>query len=123
MGYRSDVVIAMYADEAKDSAVIKLWLKENFPIHDWKDDIEWFERGLLLSVSAVKWYEDYAHVKRVLQALESFEELFISDNNDVARASFEYVRIGESDDDTEINYVGNPDFMINLQRSISVQLY
>ena len=100
MGYRSDVAIAMYADEAKDSAVIKLWLKENFPIHDWKDDIEWFDRGLLLRLHDVKWYEDYPEVKKVLKALNEFEELFISDNHDVARASFEYIRVGESDDDT-----------------------
>jgi hypothetical protein len=120
MGYRSDVAIAMYAVDNKDAPAIKLWLTENFPVKEWEDEIRWFDRGMILSANNIKWYDDTDEIKDVLKALHEFEELFI-DDGDTPEGAYEFVRIGEDDDDVAQRREGNYEWLISLERSIHIQ--
>lgn len=121
MGYRSDVAIAMYAIEDKDAPAIKLWIKENFPFPDWDDEcakVKWFDRGLVFTVTSVKWYDSYEDVTRMHDAIETFEELFTSDDKDAPYGAYEFIRIGEDDDDVEQRRTSDAEWIIGLNRSI-----
>ena len=133
MGYRSDVKIAFYLTDGtfdhpptEDNpilpfAALKLWFDENYPVQEAKDDwgveIEHGNDYILLSYTDVKWYPDYDHVKAVESAFEKFSEVFRSDGRE-HRAQFEFVRIGEQDDDIERESSSYSDHRLNVERSI-----
>jgi hypothetical protein len=79
MGYRSDVAALFYATEEKDFPVIKLWLEENFPMDAFKENIRWFDRGMVFRDTHVKWYPDYEEVKAFDEAVSKFIEMFCKD--------------------------------------------
>ena len=122
MGYRSDVAIAMYAVEEKDAPAIKLWLKENFPHEGGGDNaIRWFNRGMIFNVNHVKWYEfDDEDIKGVMSTLDEFEQLF-SEQQDTPEGAYDYIRIGEDDDDVDQRHIGNAEYLVSLQRSIYIE--
>jgi len=122
MGYRSDVAIAMYAVEEKDAPAIKLWLKENFPQEGWDDNaIRWFNRGMIFQANNIKWYEyDDEVIKAVMRSLDEFENLF-SDEQDTPEGAYDYIRIGEDDDDVDQRHIGNAEYLVSLQRSIYIE--
>lgn len=122
MGYRSDVAIAMYAVEEEDAPAIKLWLKENFPQKGWDDNaIRWFNRGMIFQVNNIKWYEyDDEDIKEVMRTLDEFENLF-SDEQDTPEGAYDYIRIGEDDDDVDQRHIGNAEYLVSLQRSIYIE--
>ena len=122
MGYRSDVTIYMYAVAEKDAPAIKLWIKENFPVEHWSDNVRWVDKGLVFEAEYVKWYTDYDDVKSVEGALDNFEELFMNNKHDVPECAYEYVRIGEDLDDLEVRYRGNVDYKLEVQRKILVEV-
>jgi hypothetical protein len=122
MGYRSDVAIAMYAMDVKDAPTIKLWIKENFPMPVWVDETEnvrWFDRGMIFNINGVKWYDDYEDIKAVHDALGAFEELFVEEG-DTPEGAYEFIRIGEDDDDTVQRRSNNSDYVLSLERNIYI---
>lgn len=124
MGYRSDVAIAMYAVDVKDAPAIKLWVKENFPMPVWVDETEnvrWFDRGMVFNINGVKWYDDYEDVKAVHDALDEFEELFVEEG-DTPEGAYEFIRIGEDDDDTVQRRSNNAEYLIGLSRNLYIEV-
>ena len=103
MGYRSDVVLVFYcASKDKDYPLLKLWVDENM-----KEELaymrvvnngEW--KGFKFSWENVKWYDGYEDVERVRAAMQRFKEVF--DEVDAPEFSYEFVRVGENEDDTEL---------------------
>ncbi len=134
MGYRSDVKIVFYLTKGtvdvpptEDNplvpfAALKLWFDENYPVREAKD--EWcaeIDYGdyehILVSYTDVKWYTSYDHVMAVEAVFEKFSDVFRSDERD-HRAQYEFVRIGEQDDDIEADRSSYADHRLNVERSI-----
>ena len=138
MGYRSDVKIVFYLThgcsdsitEANDNtpenptlpfAALKLWFDETYPVkeakEEWGATIDYGSDHILVGYHDVKWYPNYEHMKEVEAAFEKFSDAFRSDERN-HRGQFEFVRIGESDDDVERNSSSYDDHRINVERSI-----
>lgn len=135
MGYRSDVKIVFYLTKGTHDvpptednplvpfAALKLWFEENYPVREAKD--EWcaeidYGEGLdhiLISYTDVKWYGGYDHPTAVEAAFAKFSDVFRSDERD-HRAQYEFVRIGESDDDIEADRSSYADHRLCVERSI-----
>lgn len=122
MGYRSDVALYMYAKRVEDAPAIKLWLKENFPVAEWEEDIRWTEKGMLLEAQHVKWYDDYDDVKRVDHAMDDFEDLFVAIGKDTPEGAIEFVRIGEDVEDMVHRGRGDIDYVLTIDRRIIVEV-
>jgi hypothetical protein len=122
MGYRSDVALYMYAKRVEDAPAIKLWLKENFPVEHWEEDIRWTDKGMLLEVQQVKWYDDYDDVKRVDHAMDDFEDLFVAIGKDTPEGAYEFVRIGEDMEDMVHRGRGDIDYVLTVDRRIIVEV-
>jgi hypothetical protein len=126
MGYRSEVAIAFYSKDEEHSGVIKLWMESNFPYDDWKE----FENAVqvkespeymfVFHIDYIKWYSDYPEVKRIERLMRDFDELFCSGENPIGAC--EYVRIGEETDDNETETHGDPDYILEIHRSISINI-
>jgi hypothetical protein len=65
----------------------------------------------------VKWYSGYGHPMAIEAIFEKFSDAFRSDERD-HRAQYEYVRIGEQDDDIEADRSSYADHRIGVERSI-----
>jgi len=139
MGYRSDVKIVFYltrgtidpyppvnAALTKDRptlpfAALKLWFDENYPVAEAKDEwcaeIDYGDEHILVTYTDVKWYDGYEHPTNVSLAFEKFSETFRSDERD-HRGQYEFVRIGEQDDDIERECSGYADHRLYVERSI-----
>ena len=135
MGYRSDVKIVFYLTKGtvdvpptEDNplvpfAALKFWFEENYPVREAKD--EWcaeidYGEGLdhiLVTYTDVKWYSSYEHVMAVEALFGKFSDTFRSDERD-HRAQYEYVRIGEQDDDIERDSSSYADHRLYVERSI-----
>lgn len=126
MGYRSNVAAAFYVKDAKHLPVLKLWLDENFPMDTFHNSIRWFDRGMMIEEEHVKWYESYDEVKAFDAAAEKYLELVNNDlgvEADAPSFSYEFVRIGEDDDDVETEYEGfNCEYLIGVSRSITCEV-
>jgi len=136
MGYRSDVRIVFYLThgcsdtitEANDNpkpllpfVALKLWFEENYPIreaqHDWKAEIEYGDKHILLKYNDVKWFPSGDHVQAVEGVFEKFADTFNSHGRD-HRAQYEIVRIGENDDDIERDCSDFADHRLYVVRDI-----
>lgn len=123
MGYRSDVTLIFYTinkDEVPFAA-IKLWFDENYPKEtattDWHAMIETDElTWVMVSYEAVKWYDDYDHVKAVRAAIQRFAETFETD--DKQHAAWEMIEIGEELNDNTHTYSEWCDFKLYVERTI-----
>ena len=135
MGYRSDVKIVFYLTKGtvdtpptEDNplvpfAALKFWFEENYPVREAKD--EWcaeidYGDGLdriLVSYHDVKWYSGYDHPQAVEAVFGKFSDTFRSDERD-HRGQYEYVRIGESDDDIERDSSSYADHRLYVVRDI-----
>jgi len=135
MGYRSDVKIVFYLTKGttdtpptKDNplvpfAALKFWFEETYPVREAKD--EWcaeidYGEGLdhvLIHYTDVKWYPGYEHVMAVESVFEKFSEAFRSNERD-HRAQYEFVRIGENDDDIERESSSYADHRLYVVRDI-----
>ena len=126
MGYRSDVMAAFYVKDAKHLPMLKLWLTENFPLDMFADEIRWFDRGMLVEASNVKWYDDFDDVKAFNAAADKYGGLIYMDatgGDDPPKFSYEFVRIGESYDDVDTQYEGDAcEWILGVNRSISVEV-
>lgn len=117
MGYYSDVAAVFYAADEKDFPVIKLWLNENFPMDEFKENIRWIDKGMVFRDTHVKWYPDYDEVKAFDAAVENFVEMFCEDEDGV-QGAYEFMRTGESYDDIETDEQGAYDGLLELNREI-----
>jgi hypothetical protein len=137
MGYRSDVKIAFYlthgTSESIDEfnakrgtttlpfAALKLWFEENYPVkeakEDWGVEITYGDDYILVRYTDVKWYPSYEHVKDVEGVFEKFSDTFRSDERD-HRAQYEFVRVGEQDDDIERENSSYADHRLYVERNI-----
>jgi hypothetical protein len=122
MGYRSDVSVVFYTRRPEETpfASIKFWFDENYPkkaaIEGWGATVETGDDFILVTYQDVKWYQDWEHVKAVRASLDSFVECF--DANDVDRAAFEMVRIGEETNDIQEERSDWSDFRLSVTRLI-----
>jgi hypothetical protein len=132
MGYRSEVDVVIYApvDSETSYPLLKLWFDENYPHHvatdEWGARITYDPEGRGISVyyNDVKWYDSYIHPQEVEKAFEAIDQLL--DGEQVARdtkafnIAWEFVRLGEEDQDTEIRMSTNADAVIAVNRSTEI---
>jgi hypothetical protein len=137
MGYRSDVKIVFYlTNGTSDSidefnakqgtttlpfAALKLWFDENYPVmvakDEWGVEIDYGDNYIMASYTDVKWYPSYEHPTEVEKVFANFSDTFRSDERD-HRAQYEFVRVGEQDDDIEADRSSYADHRLNVERSI-----
>jgi hypothetical protein len=129
MGYRSDVTIIFYArgnsNDAGENAILKLWFDENFPVMvakgEWQASVRQKEDAIVVDYEDVRWYDGYVHPKDVGDALHKFNETFEC-GEDTTRYAWEMVRIGEEDNDIEIDRSDYNDHLLYVSRQIRVDL-
>lgn len=145
MGYRSEVDIVFYVPNDSETAygLLKLWFDENYPHAEAKDEwcatIQYDEenQAILVSYQDVKWYPSYEHPQAVEKAFDDIDTLLDSqgiaaeaqgltpvkeDDPDTVpfNVAWEYVRLGEEDNDVEIQASTNADYVIAVNRSTEI---
>jgi hypothetical protein len=132
MGYRSEVDVVIYApvDSETSYPLLKLWFDENYPHHvatdEWGARITYDpeSRGISVYYNDVKWYDSYIHPQEVEKVFETIDQLL--DEQSVAgdpkafNIAWEFVRLGEEDQDTEIRMSTNADAVIAVNRSTEI---
>ena len=129
MGYRSDVSIIFYArgnsNDAGRNAILKLWFDENYPHYvattEWCAAIRQKDDAIVIDYEQVKWYEGYDHVQAVIAALRKFDDTFDGFSPE-GPFSWELVRIGEDDNDIEVDRGEYSDHLLYVSRSIRVDM-
>lgn len=132
MGYRSDIKVIMYATTYEKLGVLRVWW-EGVKESGNEDALSGFRFeegfGVVFEGESVKWYDSYADVQWAEHVFTEFCDTFI--NSDKARPlppgvgcgyGFEYIRVGENDDDVETLCDGDVQWHISLQRAISIDL-
>lgn len=126
MGYRSDVMAVFYVKEAKHFPVLKLWLDENFPVKMFETSLRWFDRGMVVECSSVKWYDDYDDVKAFNAAVDKYLELVNNElgvDDDAPVFSYEFVRLGENYEDIVTEYEGvDCECLLGVSREITSEV-
>lgn len=121
MGYRSDVKAIIYPLGGDDNLLEydKLKLLFNTTFQDvftsWGEDyFSWDDnhRALIFDANSVKWYDSYPEIKKFLKFLEDVHGLGYE---------YEFMRIGEEDDDVETDRTGDAEGYMYVSRSIEVQ--
>ena len=107
MGYRSDVRIstnkADYQKFVEYVGNIKGLISDNGPeFYDEDED------SVIFGWDQVKWYEEYDDVSTVMNALDELS----------GECCFEYIRVGDDDDDIEHRVYGN---WWNLERHLGTE--
>ena len=135
MGYRSEVDVVIYApvDSGTPYPLLKLWFDENYPhavaTNEWEARITYDpeSRGISVYYNDVKWYDAYEHpqaVERVFEAIDTLldkEQLAEPDGDTVPfNIAWEFVRLGEEDQDTEIRMSANADAVVGVNRSTEI---
>jgi hypothetical protein len=120
MGYRSDVQALIYPANGDQNLLEydKLKLLFNTTFQDvfeaWGPDyFSWDDKHRVLKFDAnsVKWYDSYADVSRFTKFLSEVQELGYE---------YEFIRIGEEDDDVETDSTGDAEGFMYVQRTIEV---
>ena len=120
MGYRSDVQALIYPQSGDENLLeydkLKLLFNTTFKdvFEAWgKDYFSWDDKHRVLKFDAnsVKWYDSYPEVEKFVQFL-----------TDVAGLGYEYefIRLGEEDDDVEDDRTGDANGYMYINRSIEV---
>ena len=120
MGYRSDVKALIYPQGGDQNLLeydkLKLLFNTTFKdvFEAWgKDYFEWDDkhRVLIFNADSVKWYDSYPEVQKFVQFL-----------TDVAGLDYQYefLRLGEEDDDIEDDRTGDAEGYMYINRSIEV---
>jgi hypothetical protein len=139
MGYRSNVDVVFYVPNESETAygLLKLWFDENYPHaeakNEWDASIDYDEENLAILVSYhdVKWYDAYEHPRKADEAFDDIDELLnnqglttVKENTDPDITPFniawEFVRLGEEDNDVEIRASENADYVIAVSRSTEI---
>lgn len=121
MGYRSDVAVVIYGDDRNPEkyALLKTLMNTTFKeAYDaWGNCAIWHDDKCVLEfkIEDVKWYESYPDVIAFTTMLENLQE--------IEGYNYEFVRIGEEDDDVERQTHGDQhEYLIRVCRSIEVEL-
>ena len=120
MGYRSDVQALIYPANGDTNLLeynkLKLLFGTTFKdvFEAWGEDyFSWNDphRVLKFSANSIKWYDSYPEVQKFVQFL-----------TDVAGLDYQYefIRIGEEDDDIEDDRTGDAEGYMYINRSIEV---
>jgi hypothetical protein len=141
MGYRSEVDVVIYVPSDSDTAypLLKLWFDENYPHNeakfDWGAEIKYLQedRAIMVYYNDVKWYEAYEHPQAVDKMFSEIDTLLdaltvttvkdgVSQDPNVTpfEIAYEFVRMGEEDQDIEINMSINADSVIAVNRSTEI---
>jgi hypothetical protein len=132
MGYRSEVDVVIYApvDSETSYPLLKLWFDENYPHHvatdEWGAQITYDpeSRGISVYYNDVKWYDSYIHPQEVEKAFENIDQLLneqsVAGDTKAFNIAWEFVRLGEEDQDTEIRMSANADAVITVNRSTEI---
>ena len=121
MGYRSDVVALFYTNKPEHLPLLKLWLTANFPMKEFENSIKWFDRGMIVKEEYVKWYDDNKDVQLFNEAAYKFVEEFCEAKG-AFDGAYEFMRVGESDDDIESDSCGDYDYLLSLSKEIHVDI-
>ena len=120
MGYRSDVKALIYPQGGEHNLLnydkLKLIMNTTFKdVWDyWSDDyFKWDDkhRVLVFDANSVKWYESYPEVAKFMKFLQEVHEL---------EYEYEFIRLGEEDDDVEADSSGDSEGYLYVSRSIEV---
>jgi len=120
MGYRSDVQAIIYPLGGEHNLLeydkLKLLFNTTFKdvFEAWGEDyFSWNDahRVLKFDANSVKWYDSYPEVQKLTQFLA-----------DVAALDYQYefIRLGEEDDDVEDDRTGDAEGYMYINRSIEV---
>lgn len=141
MGYRSEVDVVIYApvDSGTSYPLLKLWFDENYPVKEaeseWEARITYDpeSRGISVYYNDVKWYDTYEHPQQVEKVFDAIDQLLdtqpvtsikdgVSQDPNVTpfEIAWEFVRLGEEDQDTEIRMSANADAVIGVNRSTEI---
>ena len=122
MGYRSDVEILFYPQDPEDFAMLKLYVDENLPdkfeVGGIPPRMNWPQgnKYLHLRLEGVKWYPSYEDVIVYTECFSDWATMFGS----TPRFHYEFVRIGEDDNDIETDYSENAEFAMRANCSIAI---
>ena len=125
MGYRSEVTALIYPAGGEHNLLeydkLKLLMNTTFKelFDEWggerefEDGWEWDDnhRVLQFIATSVKWYDSYPEVQRFVKFLEEVHEL---------EYEYEFIRLGEEDDDVETDSTGDANGYLSVRRSIEV---
>lgn len=120
MGYRSDVKALIYPVSGETNLLEyeKLKTLMNTTFRDvfeaWDDEyLKWDDehRVLVFKAESIKWYDSYPDVDRFTRFLDEVHEL---------EYEYEFIRLGEEDDDVESNSTGDSQGFLYVTRSIEV---
>jgi len=128
MGYRSDVGLVFYTTDETNLpfATIKLWFDENFPkkaaLEEWGAEIDYGPHHVYVSYQDVKWYDAYTHPQEVESAKQAFKTAFAGDEDSKLHeyANYDYVRIGEEDQDIESDYSDYSEYRLRCRRELTL---
>jgi hypothetical protein len=141
MGYRSEVTVVIYVPSGSDTAypLLKLWFDANYPHaeakFDWCATIDYDEKNqaIIVSYEDVKWYEAYEHPRAVDKVFVEIDAMLdaepvttvkdgVSQDPNVTpfEIAYEYVRMGEEDQDIEINMSTNADCVTTINRALDI---
>ena len=120
MGYRSDVQALIYPQSGDQNLLeydkLKLLMNTTFKnvLDSWgNESFSWDDkhRVLMFSADSIKWYESFPEV-----------DLFPKFLADVQKLGYEYefIRIGEEDDDLETDSTGDAENYMYVERTIQV---
>lgn len=122
MGYRSELKVLIYPQNGEDNLLkyeqLKTIMNTTFKklLDYWEDPyFTWDDhhRILMFSADHIKWYESYPEVAEFEQFVEMIDELGYE---------YEFMRIGENDDDIETRSSRDANWYLSLRRSIEVDL-
>ena len=121
MGYRSDVAVVIYGDDRNPEkyALLKTLMNTTFKVayDEWSAYVTWHDTKCVLEffIEDTKWYESYPDVIAFTTMLENLRE--------IEGYNYEFVRIGEDDDDIEReNHGDHGEYITRVNRSIEVEL-
>jgi hypothetical protein len=122
MGYRSDVQALIYPANGDTNLLeydkLKTLMNTTFKdvFEAWGDDyFTWDDhhRVLKFAANSIKWYDSYPDVGLFTKFLTEVHEL---------EYEFEFIRIGEDDNDVESNMTGDAENFMYVERTIQVNL-
>ena len=118
MGYRSDVKLVFYCkNEGDNFAKLEAWVGEKL-----KEEAEYSQRiehgslqGIMFVWEWIKWYEDYPEIAKIIQAMDEFSDTMTEDG-----FMYEFIRVGEEDDDIEHRDSNNAAGLLSVRRTIEL---
>ena len=129
MGYRSDVAAMFYVEHEDQLPLLQLFVEENFPFDHFGDgqmkhiDSD-YVYGYEFRAGYVKWYDAYPDVQAFGKFVDKFAELadeVITGGGGFYRNwAYEYIRLGEDEDDMERGCSQQSYGLLSITRGIHI---